>query len=140
MAEFDRLEESERAFWIADWQLTRLECRDCGRPIEECSDPQRPFYPYRQICYATMERDAAQAAYDELHKEQQYHDGTFTNWVAKRSVEFPYAANEGVTIGVADSDLQPWADFRFDLNAAPAPPSAKSILDDHVVVDESGED
>lgn len=126
LAQFDRLPESERGYWIADWQLAELECSDCGRPVSECSDPARKFYPFRRICYATMEREAADAAYQALHDEESgaaFHDGTFTRWAGKRSASHPYAANAGVTIGVADRNLAPWDRFTKDRDASPVEPS-----------------
>ena len=125
LAEFDRLPEAERDMWVADWQIDRLECRDCGRPVAECSDPKRKFYPYRRVCYATMERDAAQAAYSDLHGEDAgWHDGTFTRWAAERSAAFPYSASSGVSIHVADADVAPWDDFTTNRDASPIEPKS----------------
>ncbi len=91
--------------------------------MEECSDPDRTWYPYRRVCFATMEREAAQAAYESLHGEHAgWHDGTFTSWVGVRSAEYPYSATSGVAIGVAPRDLSPHDDFTTDRDASPFPP------------------
>ena len=120
MAQFDRLPEAERDLWLAKWQASRLECPDCGRPMAECSDPERDWYPYRRICYATMERAAAEAAVSALRGENaNYHDGTFTDWVKARSSSHPYPAGAGEFINVSDRDLAPWDNFTRDLEASP---------------------
>lgn len=136
LAQFDALPEAERGYWIADWQLSRLEC-DCGRPVEECSDPARKFYPYRRVCFATMEREAAQAAYRDLHEERPWHDGTFTSWAAKRSASHPYPFDAGVQIGVADTDVAPWDHFATKRDASPVAPD--DALGDREEADDAGE-
>ena len=140
LAQFDRLPESERDYWLADWQIAELECRDCGRPVSECADPMWSFYPFRRICYATMEREAADAAYAALHDQDSgamFHDGTFTSWAAKRSPSHPYAATAGVTIGVADRDLAPWDRFTKDRDASPV--ASDDSLGDRKEADDAGE-
>ena len=126
LAQFDQLPESERDYWLADWQIAELECRDCGRPVSECADPKRSFYPFRRICYATMEREAADAAYAALHEDLPFHDGTFTSWSAKRSTSHPYHFRSGVTFGVADRDVAPWDRFTTDRDASPVDPSLRA--------------
>lgn len=59
-----------------------------------------------------MERAAAEWRYHELHANRGgYHDGTFERWSDKRSADFPYAANDGVTIWVSEVDLNPHDHF-----------------------------
>lgn len=70
-----------------------------------------------------MEREAAAAAYQALHQEQGYHDGTFTQWAAERSAAYPYPAMAGVSIGAAANDLTPWDTFTTEVDASPVPPS-----------------
>ena len=77
-----------------------------------------------------MEREAAAAAYQALHQEQGYHDGTFTRWAAERSAAYPYPAMAGVSIGAAANDLAPWDTFTTEVDASPAGPVS--------VADESG--
>ena len=54
-----------------------------------------------------MDTAAANALYDDLHKDAPYHDGTFKNWAEKRSKSFPYHARDGVLIGASTTDLFP---------------------------------
>lgn len=90
--------------------------------MEECSDPERSWYPYRRICYAAMERAAAQDAYADLHEKAAFHDGTFQSWNEKRSPEFPYHHSHGVGIGVAPIDPTPWDAFTTERDASPQAP------------------
>lgn len=53
-----------------------------------------------------MAREALNWRYDDLH-EGLFHDGTLTRWSDKRSVDFPNAARDGVTLWVAQMDLDP---------------------------------
>lgn len=117
--QFDHLSDSERELWIAERDLKRATCPDCGNPLAECSDPERVWYPFRRVCYATMERDAAQAAYESLHTDSAYHDGTFQDWSSKQSADHPYGHNSGVSISVADRDLTPDDPFTTEVNASP---------------------
>lgn len=84
-------------------------------PSSECSDATRSWYPQRAICYSTMETEAAQARYRDLHEAAPYHDGTFPDdpsaWSATRSETHPYHFGEGVTIWVAPVDLNPHDHF-----------------------------
>lgn len=117
--------------WIADWQTKRLECPDCGNPLDECSDPTKRHYPYRRICYPTMERAAAEAALEALRGETaRYHDGTFTSWAKDRSDSHPYPAGAGESIGVADRDLTPWDRFTTERDASPQPSGEDAEPDD----------
>ena len=137
LAQFDRLPEAERDLWIARWQVKRMQCPDCGRPLDECSDPDRAFYPYRRICFASMERAAAEEALTALRgSEARYHDGTFTRWSKTRSSEFPYPSGAGESIGVADTDLAPWDEFTTKLDASPVPPSHREVPEPHDPGDE----
>lgn len=106
---------------MADEDAKRSACRHCGRPVWECSDPERVFYVQRVVCRATMELTAAEDAYDELHKAAPYHDGTFAEWAAERSSEYPYHAKAGVTFYVADEDTNPDDAFTTDAGAIPVP-------------------
>jgi hypothetical protein len=58
-----------------------------------------------------MERKAAVHRYEDLHKAEPWHDGTFQNWAAARSDEFPYHLGDGTTIVVSKVDHNP--DDRF---------------------------
>lgn len=105
-------------------------CPDCGNPIEKCSDPDRQWYAYRRVCYASMEREGAQGRYRDLHKDREHHDGTFTRWSAKRTRETPFGFDEGVTIGVSETDLTPWDDFTTNPEASPVPPDSGQAASD----------
>lgn len=100
----------------------RATCKHCGNRIEDCSDPTKAWYPFRVVCYATMEAEAARQAYEGLHNEQPYHDGTFTDWSAKRSRSHPYHALEAVSVHVSPFDLTPWDEFTTKVAASPHPP------------------
>lgn len=95
-----------------------MTCRDCGNPIEVCSDPHRPFYPLRVVCFATMEREAAHAAYSALHADEPYHDGSFTSWSKARSTSHPYHFDSGVIVGVS-ADPTPDDPFTTERDAQP---------------------
>jgi hypothetical protein len=67
-----------------------------------------------------MAREAANARYDKVHKDRQYHDGTFTHWADERSDNHPFQARDGVTIWVSEHDLTPDDDFLNEgLNITP---------------------
>lgn len=114
MAEFEALPESERDLWVARWEIGAEKCGSCGRPRVECGDKHRRFYPQRRVCFATMEREAAEARYRRLHEGENragWHDGTFTSWAKNADADHPYHFMHGVTIWVADQDLAPDDDF-----------------------------
>lgn len=83
-----------------------------------------------------MEREAAVEAYQDLHKDRPYHDGTFQSWSADRSRSHPYSAGAGVSFGVADRDLTPWDKFTTDEHASPV----ESEAGDQEEPAESGDD
>ena len=58
-----------------------------------------------------MEREAAERAYDELHKAKPFHDGIFKNWSPEWTPETQYHYRDGVTIWVSQHDLTPDDDF-----------------------------
>ncbi len=90
-------------------------------------DPERVHYPFRRVCYATMEKQAADAAYAKLHEKEPYHDGSFTSWAKDRGPSHPYHFNDGVHIGVAGHDLTPHDLFTTEVNASPVqPPDGES--------------
>lgn len=106
----DALTPVEYAAHHAAWQRSLEECPHCGRTRAGCSDPEKVWYPQRNICRATMQAAAAQWLYDELHNEksgQRFHDGTFELWSAEQSRAFPFAHDDGVTIWVSSVDLSP---------------------------------
>lgn len=66
-----------------------------------------------------MEAIAAQAAYDDLHEAEPYHNSTFRSWSKTRTKSHPYFYSAGVTIGVADRDLSPDDPFTTERDASP---------------------
>lgn len=101
---------------------SKAECGKCGRPLWECADHERLWYPQRQVCYVTMEREAAESAYDALHEDRPYHDGTFRSWVKDRSRSHPHHYRDGVTVYVTPVDHAPWDEFTTRESASPLPP------------------
>lgn len=71
-----------------------------------------------------MERDAAEAAYNELHTDLGWHDGTHTSWAEKRSASHPYPSTAGLAIGVAERDVAPWDEFTTRVDASPNQPKS----------------
>jgi len=97
------------------------------------------WYPYRRICYATMAREAAQASYRRLHKDLEWHDGTFTRWAKEPSAEFAYHIDAGVHIGVSRTDLAPWDKFTTERDASPLVADEQAPSDEAESADEADE-
>lgn len=76
-----------------------------------CGDPDHEWFPQRDVCYQTMEQQAAHERYRLLHEKRPWHDGTFTSWGEEQSTQHPYRYDYGVTIWSADEDLGHGADF-----------------------------
>lgn len=102
---------AERLARIIQDERERLECPQCGRPITECSDPERDWFPQRTLCYATMAQSWADARYDKKHEARPYHDGSFKQWSKDRNQRFRFHARDGVKIWVHSADLTPDDDF-----------------------------
>lgn len=66
-----------------------------------------------------MEREAADAKWQALHKDRPWHNGSFTSWAPHRSDEHPYHLSHGVVIGVAETDLRPDDAFLTDEDCGP---------------------
>lgn len=64
-----------------------------------------------------MESAAANRAYDALHEDRPFHDGTHTMWAKEASPDTPYHARDGVTVWVTPADLSPDDTFLTDPNA-----------------------
>jgi hypothetical protein len=58
-----------------------------------------------------MELAAARRLYELRHKERPYHDGTFKFWAEEPSRNFPYKYDDGVTIWLSPSELNPEDEF-----------------------------
>jgi hypothetical protein len=105
--EFYQLPEAEQELQIGAHELEQGLCHQHGGPYDECADPKREWYPQRTVCHAAMEAAAANWRYDDLHEKAPYHDGAFTSWAKTRSLSHPYHARDGVSVWVAQADLNP---------------------------------
>lgn len=89
----------------------RDQTHSCGHALSVCSDKDREWFPQRTICYPTMETEAAASKWAALHEQHPYHDGTFKSWAKDRSDSHPYHFQAGVTVWVAETDLNPHDHF-----------------------------
>lgn len=112
--QWEALPATERDWWL-ERHHRRLVTHDCGHPREVCADPEREWFPQLEVCYPTMEREAAVAKYARRHEKLAYHDGTFPEdmreWSEHPTAEKPYHFNHGVTIWAAGEDLGLGGDF-----------------------------
>ena len=76
-----------------------LVCPHCGNLREDCSDPTRPWYPQRNVCYASGALEVANWRYQERHKD------------AERTSRHPSLPTDGTTVWVSHADLTPDDDF-----------------------------
>lgn len=76
-----------------------------------------------------MARESANAAYEALHKDRPWHNGSFRSWATERSDSHPFYYTHGVTIGVADFDAAPWDLFTTEANASPVPAESGQVLE-----------
>lgn len=58
-----------------------------------------------------MQLAAINAMYDDHYKGREYHDGTFTVFLEKRTALTPFHVREGVTLWLSPHDLSPDDDF-----------------------------
>lgn len=58
-----------------------------------------------------MARAAAQWMYDQKHKDEPYHDGSWTFWSKDRSGAHPFHYMDGVRIWVSRENRTPDDDF-----------------------------
>lgn len=110
-------------------------CPTCKGPLDRCSHSATVWYPQRRICYAERERAAAERAYERLHKDAPYHDGTYQSWAKEASDSHPYHFSDGVTIGVAPTDLNPGDEFTTDRDASPVGGAEQADGDDDQAAD-----
>lgn len=45
-------------------------CPSCGNLRSVCSDPEQPFYPQRQVCYATAVKQVTVRKLQKRHKQE----------------------------------------------------------------------
>lgn len=86
-------------------------CPQCGHPAALCADPDVNWFPQRTVCEVTMARMGALNRYNLLHGKKPWHDGTFTSWAEKPSLEHPFKFDDGVNIWMSQYDLTPDDDF-----------------------------
>lgn len=111
LAQFDNLPLLERDLWITRWEARQAACPECGLPPSECGDREKAWYPQRHVCLKTMAHRAAARAYEEKHKAQPFHDGTFTHWAKEYGPMTPFHYDDGVTVWVSEDNLTPDDDF-----------------------------
>lgn len=92
---------------MADWERKRNKCPQCGMDRDECSDPDRDWFPQRTICWATVQQRVAERRYDLAHSEMPYHDGTETFWSKEPGGHYLWHYLDGVNIWVSEHDLTP---------------------------------
>ena len=92
------------------WEADLLLCPQCGNLREECSSPDRTWFPQRHVCYASREQAAADRRYGEKH-EKPFHNGTESRWADKATPRYPYHFRDGVRVFVAPVDLNPTDNF-----------------------------
>ena len=76
-----------------------LICPHCGNLREDCSDPTRPWYPQRNVCYASGALEVVNWRVREKHKK------------AERTLQNPSLPTDGATFWVSTHDLSPDDDF-----------------------------
>lgn len=116
---FWRLPENEQDVWRERFDRDLLRCPHCGNSREDCSDPERVWYPQLTLCYATRDRVAAQRRWETLHKDRMYHDGKFARWAKEPGRATPYHLLDGATVWVSQTDLGLGGDFLDGGSAAP---------------------
>ena len=107
---FWRLPENEQAIWRRRFDREQGKCLHCGNQRDECSDPDKDWYPQLTVCYVTRARLAAQRTWDALHEKLPFHDGEFKQWQRDPAPGFFHYA-EGSTVWVASTDLGQGGDF-----------------------------
>lgn len=70
------------------------------------------------ICWPTAQLKAAEALYLDLHEDRPYHDGSFGRWSKTRSRDFPFHAQDGVSIVLMPFEAAPDDDFLGDGSVA----------------------
>jgi hypothetical protein len=99
-----------RELVLARYDEKQSRCGLCGRPVDECSDPDVDRYPQRSVCYESMALAEANRQYDEAHNGL-FHDGTFTTWAPKQTPFTPYSPRDGVSLWLSSVDHSPDEDF-----------------------------
>lgn len=74
-------------------------------PRDVCSDPERDWYPQREVCWPSAVLAAAAALYAERHEGAPYHDGSFERWSKTRSFDFPFQFGDGVKVSLTEQQV-----------------------------------
>jgi hypothetical protein len=111
--QFYDLPDGEQQVQIDEYEATQAACPHCGNPREKCSDPAGDWFPQMTICFATMERQAAQRRWENLHPSEGacWHDGRHKRWSRTRTKRTPFHRDDGVTIFATEDDLGLGGDF-----------------------------
>lgn len=100
-------DDDARAEAEALWESDRLICSLCGNVREDCSDPDRPWYPQRHVCYASRAQAVADRQYGEKHNKQPFHNGHEARWTDKYTPQAPFHFRDGTRVWVSQYDLTP---------------------------------
>ncbi len=68
-----------------------------------CKHPETVWHRWVATCHRTVALEVAKRLFAEEHKEEPWHDGTFTTWAKEFSVETPSHFSDGMTIWVAQT-------------------------------------
>lgn len=93
------------------YEAERLICPMCGNLLEDCSNPDLPWYPQRHICYATKVRDMADRKWSEKREDAPFHSGNEQGWAKSFSTRTPFHFRDGVRVWVSPHDLTPGDTF-----------------------------
>lgn len=106
-------DEEARGEAEALFEAERLVCPECGNLLEDCRDPDKAgdWFPQRSVCYAAMNRSAANRRYDDKHKDKPFHDGRFQAFAKDAGKGAPFHVRDGVTVWTSAVDYAP--DDRF---------------------------
>jgi hypothetical protein len=63
--EFDDVEREAWDAWL-EWKSSL--CPHCGNPRSICSDPMRPWYPQRDVCWATADLEVHERRWRKKHE------------------------------------------------------------------------
>lgn len=102
----------EQADHIADWEIEREKCPQCGGPREVCGDPDLDWYHRLTVCEPTMLANGAARRWALKHKDKPFHDGDFQSWAKEPSNSHPYHFEDGVRVWVSRDD--PGPDFLLE--------------------------
>ncbi len=83
------------------------QCPQCRSDREACSDADKVWHRWRDVCHKTVAFEAAKRLHDAEYESAPWHDGTFTKWAKEYSAETPNHFLDGVTLWVAETPQHP---------------------------------